>query len=70
MLPAELRLQAAQELGAESQSPRERALWIEERRGSIELLTSLADWNSDVLRRAALEVATEWTNPEVGQLAV
>jgi hypothetical protein len=41
---------------------RRRALWREERRGAVELLASVANWDAVLLRRAALETAREWTN--------
>lgn len=37
----------------------ERALWQEERNGAVILLAALADHDAAILRRAALEVATE-----------
>jgi hypothetical protein len=37
-------------------------LWLEERRGAIELLAGLADWDGTLLRRAALDVASEWVD--------
>jgi hypothetical protein len=52
----------ADELGPVPIDPRERELWGEERRNAVELLASLANWDSALLRRAALEEASEWTN--------
>lgn len=71
MTPFELRARAldeVKELGDGSSDPRGRALWIEERRSAVELLAALSEWNADLLRRAALEVAAEWRNPEVSRL--
>jgi hypothetical protein len=63
--PAERRARAnaeADELGPVPIDPRERELWAAERRGAVELLASYAGWDAALLRRAALEVASEWTN--------
>jgi hypothetical protein len=68
---AELRAQAraeADELGPIPLDPRERELWAEDRRGAIVLLASLAESNAQLLRRAALEPATEWTTREARDL--
>ncbi|HEV3451798.1 MAG TPA: hypothetical protein VG869_11410 [Acidimicrobiia bacterium] len=54
---SELRAQAIQEadeLGPEPIDRNEHALWLEERRGAIVLLSALADHDPAVLRRAAL----------------
>jgi hypothetical protein len=62
MNAAELRARAheeADELGPEPNSRAERTLWHEERRGAVVLLAGLADYDSALLRRAALEIAGE-----------
>jgi hypothetical protein len=66
MEPSELRGQAQQEadeLGPEPLDSRERALWHEERRGALILLSALADYNSALLRRAALALAEDLSDP-------
>jgi hypothetical protein len=57
---AELRDRAKAELferGPAPANPRERELWNEERRGAVVLLAALADYDADLLRRAA---TSEW----------
>jgi hypothetical protein len=65
MGPAELRAPARTRKPTSSAlcpSTRANELWAAERRGAVELLASLANWDAALLRRAALEVASEWTN--------
>ena len=62
MNAAELRTRAreeADELGPEPVSRAERALWQEELRGAVVLLAGLANYDSALLRRAALAVVDE-----------
>ena len=64
--PHELRaraMQEANELGPEPADPRDRRLWLEERRGAVVLLAYLADRDPAQLRAAALELAGEWVDP-------
>jgi hypothetical protein len=71
MTPRELRARAEQEadeLGPEPIESKERLLWLEERRGAVELLAGLGDWDSALLRRAALQVANEWADARARQL--
>jgi hypothetical protein len=71
MKPQDLRARARQEideLGPEPIDPGEHTAWAEERRGAMELLAALAEWNHAVLRRAALEVANEWSDRPASQL--
>jgi hypothetical protein len=60
--------QEADELGPEPIDPSEHALWLEERRGAVDLLAGLGDWDRALLRRAALEVASEWSDSRVREL--
>jgi len=60
--------QEANELGPEPSDANEHALWLEERRGAIELLAGLGDWDSALLRRAALQVASEWVDASASRL--
>jgi hypothetical protein len=46
-------------------NPREHELWVEERRGAIVLLASLADFNRELLRAAA---NGEWVSITVRDL--
>jgi hypothetical protein len=65
---AELRDRAKSELielGPEPANPREREPWNEERRGAVVLLAALADYDADLLRRAA---TSEWVSPDAGNL--
>lgn len=71
MNAADLRVHAeqeAEELGPEPNDPKDRALWLEEKRGAVELLAGLEDWNAPLLRRAALRVASEWSNTSATEL--
>lgn len=73
MEPQALRVRARQEvdeLGPEPRGLAERAVWDEERRGAIELLAALANWDQAALRRAALEVAAEWTDRLTSRLLI
>jgi hypothetical protein len=66
MEPSELRERAqreANELGPEPLDRRERVLWSEERRGCLILLDALADHDPALLRRAALAVAEDLSDP-------
>jgi hypothetical protein len=68
---AELRTRAereAVELGPEPIDPGERGAWCEERRGAVELLAALANWDSAQLRRAALMSVDERMRREVAEL--
>jgi len=61
----ELRERAAEEaaeLGPIPADPREREMWALERCGAVVLLAGLADWDAALFKRAALAVASEWTN--------
>ena len=60
--------QEADELGPEPIEFAERLLWLEERRGAVELLAGLGDWDSAMLRRAALQIASEWADAPTTQL--
>jgi hypothetical protein len=53
------------ELGPEPANPRERELWIEERRGTVVLLSALADYDAELLRRAATD---DWVSPAARNL--
>jgi hypothetical protein len=53
------------ELGPEPANPRERELWNEERRGAVVLLAALADYDADLLRRAATD---DWVSPAARNL--
>jgi hypothetical protein len=69
--PSELLARAVQEideLGPAPVATSARAIWIEERRGAVELLAGLADWDGALLRRAALQLASEWSNAQASQL--
>lgn len=71
MTPAELRTRAqqeAEELGPEPVDPSDHDLWLEGRRGTVELLAGLGDWDGALLRRAALQVANEWTDARTSGL--
>jgi hypothetical protein len=57
-----LAIREVAELGPVPFDQRERDLWREERRGAVELLAILAAWDAALLRRAAVEVASEWTD--------
>ena len=57
-----LAIREVDELGPVPFDQCEREFWREERRGAVELLAILAAWDAALLRRAALEVASEWTN--------
>ena len=64
----ELRERAAEEvaeLGPMPADPREREMWAMERRGAVVLLAGLADRDATLHKRAALGVASEWTNRAV-----
>ena len=50
-------------MGPEPLDSRERALWREERQGALVLLAGLADYDTTLLRRAALDVADELGEP-------
>jgi hypothetical protein len=66
MRPSELRDRAQQEaaeLGPEPLDPRDRAVWSEERRGCLVLLDALAEHDATLLRRAALAVAEDLSDP-------
>jgi hypothetical protein len=66
----ELRARAcreADELGPEPPGT-EAELWREERWGAVVLLAGLADDNVELLRQAANQVATEWTDREAARL--
>ena len=41
-----------------------------ERRGAVVLLAGLADWDVALLKRAALGVASEWTNCRASELLI
>jgi hypothetical protein len=67
----ELRERAAAEaavLGPIPVDPREHEMWAMERRGAVVLLAGLADRDAAVLKRAALGVASEWTNRRSSEL--
>jgi hypothetical protein len=69
--PSDLLARAVQEideLGPEPVQASDRAMWIEERRGAVELLAGLASWDEALLRRAALHVASEWAQAQASQL--
>jgi hypothetical protein len=71
MTPSELRNRAEQELdelGPEPAAVMDQAIWLEERRGAVELLAGLGGWDAALLRRAALAVAGEWKPPQLSQL--
>jgi hypothetical protein len=60
-----LRLRASREandLGPEPSGARDRKLWLMERAGAVIVLASLAEWDATLLRRAALEKASESTD--------
>jgi hypothetical protein len=59
--------QEVDELGPEPPS-REAELWREERWGAVVLLAGLADDDVELLRQAANQVATEWTDREAARL--
>ena len=59
--------QEADELGPEPPGG-EAELWREERWGAVVLLAGLADEVPELLRRAASEVAAEWTDREAARL--
>ena len=59
--------QEADELGPEPPG-REAELWREERWGAVVLLAGLADDDVDLLRQAANETGTEWTDQETARL--
>jgi hypothetical protein len=64
--PSDLRERAREEaieLGPEPVDRHERALWSEERRGALILLSALADYDPVLLRRAALAVAEDLADP-------
>ena len=70
-MDAHLRERAAEEaaeLGPVPADPREREMWAIERRGAVVLLAGLADWDAGVAQRAALGVASEWTNRRASEL--
>ena len=67
MTPSKLRdhaLKEIEELGPEPSGP-ELELWREERWGAVVHLAGLADDDAELLRAAADQVATEWTDREV-----
>ena len=69
---ATLRKRARQELdelGPEPASLYDRTVWTEERRGVVELLAALADWDVHLLRRAAVQLA-ERTDRGAAELLV
>jgi hypothetical protein len=43
------------ELGPEPANAREHELWVEERRGAVVMLSALADYDAELLRRAATD---------------
>jgi hypothetical protein len=45
-------------------------MWKAERHGACVLLARLADWDAALLRRAALEVASEWANRGTSALLI
>jgi hypothetical protein len=55
--------QEADELGPEPVDAHARALWLDERRGAVVLLAALVDNDPVPLRRAALEIAEDLSNP-------
>jgi hypothetical protein len=66
MEPGELRDRAqheADELGPEPLDRRECALWREERRGALILLSALADDDPALIRRAALALTENLGDP-------
>ena len=67
---SELRVRACQEADALGPQPAstEADLWREERRGAVVLLAGLADDDVELLRQAANEIASEWTNREAARL--
>jgi hypothetical protein len=68
--PSKLRdhaLKEIEELGPEPSGP-ELELWREERCGAVVLLAGLADDDAELLRQAANETATEWTDREAARL--
>jgi hypothetical protein len=52
----------ADALGQEPVDWRQRKQWREDRRGAVMLLASLAEWDGALLRNAALETASEWSD--------
>jgi hypothetical protein len=66
-----LRIRAATEaaeLGPEPGHRRDPEIWQMERRAAVLLLADLADRNGGLLKRAALSVASEWTNRDASRL--
>ena len=59
----------ADELGPEPPGT-EAELWREERWGAVVMLADLADDNVELLREAATQVASEWTDREAARLLV
>lgn len=58
----------AEELGPEPADMVEHSVWVEERRGAIELLAALTDWDAALLQRAAIVIADEWESALVSRL--
>jgi hypothetical protein len=58
----------AAELGPIPTDVREREICAMERRGAVVQLAGLADWDATLLKRAALGVASEWTNRSASKL--
>ena len=57
--PAALRRRAVVEaatLGERPRDPAQRALWLDRRRSSVELIAALADWDRAVIRGAVIDV--------------
>ena len=67
---AELRARAREEADEPGPELRgnEAELWREERWGAIVLLAGLADDDAELLRQAANQTATEWTDWEAARL--
>jgi anti-anti-sigma factor len=71
LTPHELRICAIQEasdLGPEPLDPRQRPAWRQERSVAVALLAALADADASLLRRATIELASEWTDRTVSGL--